>query len=237
MDLLIVPDTVCAPCLPAPGSLYPLLWPLTCISRPSGASVGPRSSLSLLHPLHSQYLLAVSTHSMTVSLTPITWATGWVLPPTHPPGPRPQAMWRHTRHPHWHEQWPARMQLTTWSTFWLSDGDISHSMSRGPWSSGSSVNLQGRYAVSPLALSILCSGVVILKPLVTSAERNTDMGQSFYDCPGAWPCGHSWEHSDMGFGLKVTEFRGCAAFVTSPLILRHPYNKFFSSKQLYFLTQ
>lgn len=85
MDLLIVPDTVCAPCLPAPGSLYPLLWPLTCISRPSGASVGPRSSLSLLHPLHSQYLLAVSTHSMTVSLTPITWATGWVLPPTHPP--------------------------------------------------------------------------------------------------------------------------------------------------------
>lgn len=72
MDLLRVPDTVCASCLPGPGSLYPLLWPLTCIFRPSGASVGPGSSLSLLHPLHSQYLLAVSTNSVTVSLTPPT---------------------------------------------------------------------------------------------------------------------------------------------------------------------
>ena len=38
-------------------------------------------------------------------------------------------------------EWAA---LTTWSTFWLSAGDSSHSMSRGPWSSGPRVNLHGK---------------------------------------------------------------------------------------------
>jgi hypothetical protein len=142
--------------------------------------------------------------------------SSWLL------SPRPQSMWRHTRDTRW--LGPRRDQqlikLTTWSTIWLSDGDISHSMSSGPWSSGLRVNLHGRYAVSPLAFSILCSGVVMLKPLVKSAKRTTHVGLSLCTRPR----GYSWEQSDTGFGFRAMEFKGCGTFVMSPLMLWYPNN-------------